>query len=352
MKYHEMMTNRISLILLLLASIAGTSAAADTSSPYTPNWTEVDALAAIGSVDTATESAILSQLAENGDSDALLKKATAIHENPEWPAPAREFVLFNLARSLGDYPPGQIDAEITRYLASLPTEVRIAHPDHPGTSVPMFNITAAATGAATEWERQAASLEANGLIGAGPQGWLESYVQATPVQRDGFRRSLAAYPDPELTDLADAALIQAATHPELAVIATMAGLRLGDSDLFSSSLEWNDHHGLAEMIRLSREVFRPADLLKILQTAVHQAPAPTASLVIAELAPALLDRTEVVELMIDLLGYPQLGASAALVLSYGDSPRMHARLTAVSQDATELAAKRAGLALAAMEARR
>lgn len=352
MKYHKMMANRISLVLILLAILFCTTAVAETPPQNTPNWNELEALAAIGSVDTKTETAKLRQLARNGDSAALLEGAIAVHENNDWPAPARAFVLFDLARSLGDLPAGRIDKEVTSYLAALPADVRIAHPDHPGASIPMFNIAAAASGAKVEWERQAAALEANDMIRSGPQAWLESYVQATPDQRDGYRRSAAHFAEPELTGLAEAALDQAETYPELAVLATMAGLRLGDTGLFYSSLIWNDHHGLAEMIRLSREVFPRGNLQKILLNTVRQAPVSTASIVIAELAPALLDQPPVEDLMIELLGDAQLGSSAALVLSNADSPSIHARLTAISHDDPMLAAKRAGLALAAMEARR
>lgn len=347
-----MMANRITLVLILLAILSCKTALAETPLQYKPNWNEFEALAAIGSVDTKTETTKLKQLARSGDSAALLEGAIAVHENNDWPAPARAFVLFDLARSLGDLPAGRIDKEVTSYLAALPADVRIAHPDHPEASIPMFNIAAAASGATVEWERQAAALEAKEMIRSGPQAWLDSYLQATPDQRDGFHRSAARFAEPELAGLAEAALDQAETHPELAVIATMAGLRLGDTGVFNSSLIWNDRHGLAEMIRLSREVFPQGDLQKILLNTVQQAPVSTASIVIAELAPALLDQPPVENLLIELLGDAQLGASAALVLSNSDSPRMHARLTTISHDDPGLAAKRAGLALAAMEARR
>ena len=339
------MTNRLTLILLLLANLAGTSAVAETSLRHTPNWSEADALAAIGSVDTAAETAKLNQLAGSGDSAALLEKAAAIHENDQWPAPAREFVLFNLARSLADFPPGQIDTEVPAYLASLPVDVRIVHPDHPGFAVPMFNVAAAATGAAVEWERQAASLEASELIRHGQQGWLDAYIQATPVQRNGFRRSVATYADPELTGLAELALDQAEAHPGLAVIATMAGLRLGNSWLFTRSLTWNEDAGLAEMLRLSREVFQPKDLQKVLVNAVQLAPTSTASLVIAELAPTLLDQPRVEDLMFELLGDRDLGASAALALSQSQATRVRSRLATVAGEDSGIAARRAGLAL-------
>lgn len=351
MQYHEMMMNRTTLISLLFAVLAAASAAADHSPQYPPNWTEIDALVAIGSVDTASQSAELNRLARSGDSSSLLEGAIAVHENTEWPAPARESVLFGLARSLGDLPPGQVDREVTDFLTSLSSDVRIAHPDHPGNSIPMFNIAAAATGATFEWDRQLAALEASDLIGQGQLAWLEAYIQATPVQRNGFRRSAAAFTNQQLYGLAEAAMRQAPTHSELAVIASMAGLRLGDTGLFTRSLTWNDHYSRVEMIRLSGEVFQHEDLRIILLDTVKQAPAPTASLVIAELAPALLYRTEVQNLMFELLGDPQLGSSAALVLSNHDSSRTQARLTEMSRGAPGLAAKRARLALAAQEAK-
>jgi hypothetical protein len=352
MQYHGTMTRRTALILLLLAILTGTSAAAESLTLNKPNWSETDALAAISSVDTAQETGRLSQLASSGDSAALLERAMEVGDNAAWPLPAREFVLFELARSLGDLPAGQVSSEVTDYLASLPARVRIAHPDHPGASMPMFNVAAAAKGATVEWERQAAAAEADRLIVAGRQQWLDAYLQATPAQRAGFRRSAANYSDPELAALAEIALAQSSQHAELAILATMAGLRLGDSTLFSQSLTSDSDHSLAEMIRSSREFFPRADLQVILLSTVQQAPPPTAALVIAELAPGLLDQPAVEDLMFELLGDRQLGASAALVLSSAETPRRRARLAAVAGDSPELAAKRARLALSAMERER
>jgi hypothetical protein len=218
--------------------------------------------------------------------------------------------------------------------------------------MPMFNVAAAAKGATVEWERQAAAAEADRLIVAGRQQWLDAYLQATPAQRAGFRRSAANYSDPELAALADFALTQSSQHPELAILASMAGLRLGDSTLFSQSLTSGSHHSLAEMIRSSREFFPRADIQAILLSTVQQAPPPIAALVIAELAPGLLDQPAVEDLLFGLLGDHQLGASAALALSIGDSPRRRARLAAVSGNSSQLASRRAQLALSAMERER
>ena len=339
-------------MLLLLAGLACTYAAAE-SSPATPsNWEEADAIAAIASVDTVTQISELNRLATTGDSAALLERAVAIHEYADWPAPAREFVLFNLAMSLGDMPHGQVDREVTDYLVSVSPVVRVEHPDHPAASVPMFNIAAAAYGAMAEWERQAASAEAHDLISLGPHAWLDAYLRVTPVQREGYLRSAATYTDPELTGLAEAALGRVEAHPGSARIATMAGLRIGDPVLFSDSLKSNEHNGLAEMIRASTEVFPPGEQQNILLQAVRHAPASTASLVIAELAPALLDQPLIENLMFELLADLNLGASAALALSKSDSPRHRTRLTQISLDEPGLAASRAALALAAMEAGR
>lgn len=334
---------RTALPLLILSLLSTPLTYAQTSMP--PNWNEADALAVIGRVDTAPEVQNMRLLMQKGDSAALLESAIAIRENTSWPAPAREFVLFSLAQSLSDIPPGLIDNSVTDYLSAQQPTVRVAHPDRPTASVPMFNIAAATAGALAEWERTAARSRANELIRTGRQHWLEAYLEASPVERGGFRVSAATYADPDLSGLADLALQKSVSHPELTVIATMAGLRLGDADMVGQSLARNRQPGLPEMMRASRDVFQPAELQQILRDAIHLSPAPTASIVIAEIAPTLLDQSAVRDLMFELLANRELGASAALVLSSSPSGRIHRRLAEVAASDSGMAAQRAGLAL-------
>ena len=273
------------LLLLISTVILANDVAGDEAMPR-PNWGRATASAAAHSAESRQSLAALFRLAREGRDSELLSQVRSITESSDLSAPERDRVLFELAVALGDFEPGVVGPGVLEFLADTRSLALVPHEEGPGIGVPLYNIRAAAAGALVQWAR------------------AENSVQAPA--------------DP--------------TH-------------FPDVDEFVQALRQESGMGLAARIREARNWYGPAERELILLSAPGMANIPAASVVLAELAPELVGRPAVDDLLFGLLDHPKLGASAALLLGSSGDEAVLDRLADQAAGKEGLSSRRASLAI-------
>lgn len=280
-----------SLLILSLfsACLSASLAAAERDALPRPNWSRDTAALASEQPGTRDTLARLYALVRAGRGDALLQAVIAIDGDRSRPEPERDRILFELAAALGDFEPGAIGPETLEYLRDRPTRTRVPHEERPGMGVPMYNVRAAAAGSLAAWKRR----------------------DASPGRR----------PD------------HAATAQYL------------DAESFLEFISSPRRTGMADHVRTAGDRLDPAELEAVVLAAPGLADAATASLLIGELAPRVIDRPAVTEALFALLGHAELGAGAALVLGGSGDEAVLLQLAEQADSDDGLAARRASLAI-------
>jgi hypothetical protein len=331
----------IALLLSLLFSMLPLSV----SPASGPNWSRQEALEAAARVDQRETLRDLFELARTGRDTQLLEGLRELAGREDWPVPAREAALFHFAAGLGDLLSHAVGPEVLAFLADYEPRTLVAHEEHPGFGVPLFNIRAATAGVEHAWERDAAGENASRWRRHDPAGWLAAYLAASPAQREGYVDALNLLPENAVRLIAERSLSEPRRDEVLTPVTLRAALRLADPELFTLALEQAAGPGLADALGMADTLFMESERLTLLEQAVRRAPAPNAALSIAQLAPGLLHQPAALELIIALLGDRELGASAALALSHSTDPNLHERLYEVAGKDQGLASERAALAL-------
>lgn len=280
--------NHSAALLTLCLLLAPDLAAAADYAPAQPNWSRTNATETLSEFETRETLGSLYQLARERRGDELLLQVQAIADDPNIPDPARDRILQNLALALGEFEPGVIGPEVLEYLAQTKSRTLVPNEEHPEMGVPLFNIRAAATGSLAAWAR-----------------------------------------------------IESRTYAE-------ASKTFVDPEMFILSLSGGGGAEIAGRIRDARLQFDPAGIEAIVLATPRMADAGTASLVLAELAPEIINRPDAADLLFELLSHRELGATAALVLARNGDESVLLRLAELAAGNAGLAAKRAGLALDAV----
>lgn len=286
--------NTRATVLIAGFLLAATPAAAADRVLSKPNWNRHAAIEASSLVETRSSLETLFELAREGRSEELMLAVRAIELDSGWTDPAREKVLHSLALALGDFDPGVISPDVLQYLAERRSHTLVPHEEHPEMGVPLFNIRAAATGSLAEWEHQGKRLQVEKAA---------NETGITPPGADEFIRSISA----------------------------------------------RGAAGTASLIRSARKVFDPDELEFIVAAAPTLDDTATASLVLAELSPGILDRPATMDLLFSLLEHRELGATAALALANSGNEAVLERLAALASSGEGLEAKRAALAIEAFQ---
>ncbi len=289
-----MRMNYRATVLIASLLLAATAAAAAERALPKPNWNRHAAIEASSLAETRTSLESLYELARAGRSEELMQAVRAIELDSGWTDPAREKVLHTLATALGDFEPGVIGPQVLEYLAERRSRTLVPHEEYAEMGIPLFNIRAAATGSLAEWARHEQRLQAQRAL---------QKAAAQPPEPENFVRSIAAG---------------------------------GDA-------------GTAARIRAARDMYEPAELEFIVASAPAMHDMATASLLLAELSPGILDRPETTDLLFSLLEHRALGATAALVLAGSGNPAVFERLVVLAASGEGLAAKRASLAIGAFQ---
>jgi hypothetical protein len=285
------------------------------------------------------------------DQGRLLELLNSTAADPALPVELREEVLFEYAQYLRSQPPRAVDANVMAFLGAYASRVLVPHEDHPGASVPRFNIRAAAAGVEHSWRRQEASYAGAVLLGRDPALLVQAFrLHADPPVRRGLLDALDSASAGALEAIAFIALDHIEHEPQLAELVGKAALRTGDTRAVEQLLRTSDGTAIPGILRTARETLDEGQLATLLEVAITEASPGIAALAIAELAPAVTQRADTQAQLLQLLGDAELGSAAALALAATPAPGTQAELNGVLLgQAGSLAAARARLALEIMD---
>ena len=304
-----------------------------------------DSHQAAWSVDADAALKPLFRLARDGEDAALIRALSDIADRTDWPRPARDRVLHAFAVGLGDLDMGAVGGDVLDYLESLEAGTWVPLEDHPDTAIPLFNVSAAASGVRNAWRRQAAAATSGQYLAVGSQAWLDRFIGLGPTERQGMLDGLEGLEPGLLRQLGESALPRLGQAPALTAVAARAGLLLRDALIFSQAVALGSGPGLTPSLRAASDHFNAAQSLAILEHVIDAAPDGNASLALAQLAPVCLHEPAVADLLFETLEDRRLGATAALVLAGSSDGTVRERLRQTAAADQSLAAKRAALAL-------
>ena len=118
---------------------------------------------------------------------------------------------------------------------------------------------------------------------------------------------------------------------------------LPDPNEFISTLQ--DHESVTARLRAAQEAYTPGEIETLVLASPGLDDPAVAAALLAELAPAVIGRPAVDELLFSLLAHPELGGSAALALAGSHDEAIRERLAIEAVEGDGLAARRAAVAL-------
>lgn len=335
--------SRVLRALALAALVAG--AAAPAADPPALRQDRDTALALAQTVDTRPAINQLFTLTVSGSTPEALDLLQLTRNRNDWPAPARDLALQRYAEQLRELPASAVATELLEWLEAIEPLTWVAHEDHAGGAVPLFNVRATVAGVQNSWRRQEAMLEGLALLGSSPRALADAWLlEPHTASRAGYLQALEQAGSAELRQLSRHTARRAASQEELAPLAGHAALLSGRLDNLATVLALAPNAETARLLRAAAQQLEPADCARLMARLVTTASPTTASLAIAELyprAPAQMSGQ-----LLKLLGDPQLGGSAALALAQHPDADLQQRLQKLSKSADPLTAARARLALA------
>jgi hypothetical protein len=337
---------RINFLLLTVALFIS-PAAESQALRDAETWEREQAWRAAESVNTRPHLDRLNLLLKAGDDQSSLELIREIEAKTEWPAPARERLIFEFVTELRMETPRIIGAELIGHLTNYQSRVMVPHDDHPYSTVPMFNIRAAANGVVNHWSRQEAAFEGARLIASSAGDLIRAYQRETDFPRKrGLLDALDTATPVQLTAIKQTALPKISQQPELIEVALRAAINANDIDAIYELAERGDGPDMHRVFRDSTKMLDLQQNQNLLEAALRNESHQTASLAISQLSASLEGNPATEQLLIQLLDDSNLGSSAALALatSPSDQALQSLRLLADS-DSDELFATRARLAL-------
>ena len=289
----------------------------------------------------------LYRLLEAGDDNGSLNLIREIEHRGDWPAPARERVIFEYVSSLRLETPQAVGIEVIEYLRSYQSTVFIPHEDHATSSVPMFNIKGAAAGVVNAWSRQESAFLGAAQISANPEALVQTYLAEQNLpRRQGLVDSLSTATAAQLKAISISAMNAISENPELVALAGQAALLSSNLDTLEQLAERARGPHMNSLLRRSAEQFDAAQNTRLLRAALRNPSHEIGALAIAQLSPALTGHAPTEELLLRTLSDSNLGASAALALAMNPSPRVLQSLERMADSkGNEVSVSRARLAL-------
>jgi hypothetical protein len=341
----------LALILCFSALFIATDACSAESRPTaawpSPNWDRDLALLAASQAATRQEADRLFEIASQGHGATTLQAIVKSAFGTGLSEPAREAVLLRFTNQLRGLPPFSIDTAVLDFLLNYQNQTLVAHEESIGMAVPLFPIRAAAHGLVFQWTRQQAALDSAALMTGQPKQIVDVYAANTDRNiRSGIEAAIGQADPETLQSMLDYGMPLLSVNPGLTALLGKSAMELGDVQAVSEVFIQGGGHELVEISRLAGQRFSNPDLGHILLMTVDAAPASTAALLIAEMAPYSIVQQEVSEALLQKLGDAELGSAAALALGrWGSAQQREALAATVAKDPSSLAAKRAQRAL-------
>lgn len=334
------------LSLLPLSSFAA-GASPEQTSARGPTWDRDLAMRASKQQDTRAEADRLVQLATHSKGATTLRALNELAGRSQWTEPAREAVLYRFTKQLRELPPFSVDAAVLEFLLAYQNRVLVAHEEPSAVAVPLFPIRATAQGLINQWVQQQSAVDAAELIAADPQQLLSTYANAVdPNVRAGIERAVGNADRKVLQNMLDLGLPQLVDNPGLTGLLGKTALEAGDLQAMTDVFIHGSSAPLVELSRQASRRFSDAELGKLLLQTMDVAPATTAAVLIAQLSPRSMRREDVGNAIIQKIGDPILGSTAALAVVKWGTDQQLAQLEAVAAgDPSSLTSKRARTAL-------
>lgn len=315
--------------------------------PATETWEKDEAFRASSSVDTSHDLGQLRLLLQAGDKPGILNLIQQVEQREDWPAPARERLIHDFVQGLRQETPHAVGGETIAYLEAYQPVVFIPHEDHPRSSIPMFNIRAAIAGVQNTWARQEAAFEGAVHLSSGPEELVRAWMEEKSApRRRGLQDALTTATPGQLASVSALALDQLKQQPGMLGLASSAALLSRDVSTLESLLSIAQGPEIAALLRQSTRQLDTEQNARLLLSALNGSSNETAALAIAQLAPALSGHKATQDLLIEKLGDPVLGSSAALALAETPNPETLQMLESLADsESGSLAVSRARLAL-------
>jgi hypothetical protein len=310
-----------------------------------PDWDRTAALQAVDRTDVVDALKPLYQMARSGQNSDLITALSDIAGAPGMTAPQQDYLVYRFTIGLSDLDVDAVSPAVISYLSSYPARTLVAHNEHPGVAVPLFNVRSAAMGISNGWEREKAARRAELLAQQSVEQFISSYQAASRVAQRGYIDALAFVSTDQLATLSKAAIAQLESTPGLTAVAAHAAIHSGDLELLHQSIESGNGPDIAKALEAASRQLDDSEAADLLVRVIRVDSNSKAALAIAQLAPGRLDHPVVRDLMFDTLSDRNLGASAALVLAGSQDPVILKRLSEVAASDKGLQGQRASLAL-------
>lgn len=302
-------------------------------------------MAAVRSADIDIAVSEIGNAASLADGDATLDRLKALETRSDLPLPAREAALYEFTRSLAELPRSSVAVEVMAHLQSYQAQTLVAHEDHGHSLVPLFNIRGAAAGVENGWQRSEFAIEAIKVLETNPETLVSAYIgSANRIQRSGYLDALRQADMTDVETVQNAVLEQFDQEPELTPMLGLTSVITTDPFAIQQLLTHGHGAGLSSALRQLDEQLPASETAAFLTYAIQQAPAENATLAIAAWWPRLRHEAAIRDLLVDKLGDPVLGGTAALALA--QSPDIQT-IKALQDTAggSSIAARRAQMAL-------
>ena len=279
-------------------------------------WDRISAMAAVRSVNIDLAVDDIGKISSLADGATTLSNLNKLETRSDWPLPAREAVIYQFTQSLAELPRDAVAIEVIQHLRSYQARVLVAHEDHAGGSIPLFNIRGAAAGVENSWQRTEFAIEAIKLLKTNPTALVVLYAESNNHnQRSGYLDAL------QLAELTAVVAVQQIALEQLDELSGLTPL-LGkttvitlDTFAVEQMLIYGRGAGLSTALVNLDKRLQLSETATLLAFAIQQAPAGNASLAIAAWWPRLKHQPATRDLMVDLLADPVLATSAVLALA-------------------------------------
>ena len=284
--------------------------------PSDMQWDRNSAMAAVRTVNIDVAVYEIGDISSLADDVSTLSRLRSIETRSDWPLPAREATIYQFTRSLAELPRDAVAVEVMQYLRGFQPRVLVEHEDHGEAFVPLFNIRGAAAGVENGWQRAEFAMKAMVLIETNPAALVSGYTKSTNNnQRSGYLDALGYAETRDVMAVQAIALKQLGKAPELTPLVAATTINNADISAIEQLLIHGRGAGLSSALEQLSRGLDVSEKTTLLVHAIEHAPTTNAALAMAAWWPGLRHEPAVRDLMMDQLGDPALGASAALALA-------------------------------------
>lgn len=304
-----------------------------------PNW-QPEAASKAAQVGGSSGLALSLEHTRDQAPQSLLSALQALTARTDLSWPVKEAAIDTFVSGLYTLRRDQLPPSALAFLKSWQGHTLVAHAEHGEFGTPLYSIAARTQGAENRWRHDAAQASSAAALTRGSADFIEAWRASTdPASQAGTLDALDHADVGSLRALL-AVIAQTTERAELRSIRLRAARALGDRGVLQALL-LEAGAELKPLLLALADALPTADTIALAEALISTAPASTSALAIALWSPHWLGNGRAERLLFDLLGNPQLGASAALALARIASPGARWRLQAITAQPGRAANKQA-----------